>query len=232
MSVVSRLVRVTTLIWLGAHFALTVGYLLPPNPLKDSMRPVLDATIGTYFWQSWNLFAPHPRLPELRLLARPLTAAEAAAIPSRGLPSQGWYDLGTPLFLAFVENRLTAYERLTRPNEHAVEAFLGGDPTLEPLRQECQKNDPAVCASYEERLQAAQAASSRLLTRIGSGFYRDIARPGDGAQSIALRAREAQSVQWVDRYTSARTTRDREIGVFPIDHSVAPLGLFLRPGAE
>jgi len=232
LSTVSRVVRIATLVWLAGHFALTMAYLLPPDPLKNSMRGVLESTIGTYFWQSWNLFAPHPRLPDKTILVRPLTQEEVDAIPSRGLPSDGWYDLAGPLHRAFAGNHLTAYERVTRPNEHAVEEFLGGGhPRLEPMRQDCQVNRSA-CASYEESLKAWRAESDRLFTRIGSAFYQDVARPGDGVTHVAIRGREAQSVQWAERYTGRRVTRDRDIGVFPVDRNVAPLGLYLRPGGQ
>ena len=232
MKILGNLVRASTLLWLGTHFALTVAYLLPPDPLRESMQPLIDATIGTYFKQNWGLFAPRPRSSDLKLLARPLTDAEFAAIPTQGLPADGWYDLAAPLYAAFVENRLTAYERVVRPHQHAVQGYLAGQPTLAPLQQSCQRGDSASCTTYEKRLQAARAANDRLFTRIGSAFYQDIARPGDGIRHIALRAREAQSVPWPERYTARRTTQDLEIGLFPIDRGVRPVGIYLRPGAD
>jgi hypothetical protein len=230
LTVASNLVRVVSLLALGAHFALTFAYLTPANPFKESLQPVLDATIGTYFPQSWNLFAPSPRAREVKLLARPLTAAEREALPTAGLPTDGWYDASTPWHRASAENRLAAYERVSRPALHTMEDYLYA-PISMPPPEVCQR-DPGFCARQEQRIQVYRQTNDFLLMRIASAFYRDIARPDDQVTHIALRAREAQTVSWPERYTVEASWRDVGLGVFPIDPTVTRMGLYRGPGAE
>jgi hypothetical protein len=234
VTVAFNLVRVVSLLALGAHFSLTFAYLMPPNPFKDSLQPVIDATIGTYFPQNWNLFAPSPRARELKLLARPLTAAEHEAVPTAGLPSDGWYDLSAPLHRAFAANRLAAYERVSRPAKQALEDYLYAPVGLPPP-EVCQR-DPGFCARQERRMQVGREANAFVLTRIASAFYRDIvqdiARPEDQATHIALRVREVQPVPWPERYTAEASWRDLELGVVPFDPSATAMGLYRRPEVE
>jgi hypothetical protein len=68
----SNVVRVAALIWLVTHFALTVTYVMPVNPIKLGLQPFLNATIGTYFPQNWSLFAPDPLTSDYAFLALPL----------------------------------------------------------------------------------------------------------------------------------------------------------------
>jgi hypothetical protein len=203
---------------------------MPTNPFKESLQPVLDATIGTYFPQNWNLFAPRPRAGEMKLLARPLTLAERDAAPAAGFPSDGWYDMSTPLHRAFSENRLAAYERAFRPASHTVEDFLYA-PVGMPPPELCQR-DPGFCARQERRIQVGRQTNEFLMIRIGSAFYRDIARPEDQATHIVLRAREVQTVPWADRYTVEASSRDLEIGVYQIDPRATAMGLYRAPRAE
>ena len=114
-------VRVGVLVWLVGHFSLTVLYVMPDNPLSESLQPLLRATIGRYFEQNWALFA------------RPLTPAEVAALPETGWPGEGWYDLSTPMWERFQYNRFTPDERLTRPQAEAFVVYLRAVDGLEPL---------------------------------------------------------------------------------------------------
>jgi hypothetical protein len=210
------------------HFALTVAYLAPPNPIKARMQPMLDATIGTYFEQNWSLFAPNPRSSDEALLARLLTAGEVAEIPTRGLPQDGWYDLSSPLYMAFEQNRFSAHDRLSRPQYRAIIAYLLGDPSLRLWQQSCARGDRASCSVYEQRLDLARRRARELLVRIGSAFYYDIARPGDSVTHIALRAREGRRVPWSERDTRGRQTQDVDLGVYPLDSYVRAAGLYRR----
>ena len=48
-------VRVGVLVWLVGHFShLTALYVMPDNPLSESLQPLLRATIGRYFEQNWR----------------------------------------------------------------------------------------------------------------------------------------------------------------------------------
>src|SRR5690349_5379464 len=83
--------RIITLLWFMGHFSLTLVYVLPFNPVKDTLQPLLDETIGTYFPQNWNLFAPDPISSDFSLVIRPLSKSEYKIVQAKGLPSDGWY---------------------------------------------------------------------------------------------------------------------------------------------
>jgi hypothetical protein len=222
-----NLVRVATLLWLVGHFALTVAYVMPLNPVTLSIQPLLNATIGTYFEQNWSVFAPNPRSSDSVLLARPLSHAEMAAVPAQGLPTDGWYDMSTPLRAGFHQNRFSAYERLTYPERRAVLWYVNGGLELTPWSESCRRGDSASCEFYEEHLKMARSKAGRLLAKVGSAFSKDIAQPGQDISHVALRVRETRSVPWSERYTAEPVVRDFELGVYPIDHSVATPGLYL-----
>lgn len=61
---------------MAVHFGLTAAYNVPLNPLKIQLQQLLQATVGTFFPQNWNLFAPNPVDSDYALLARPLTPGE------------------------------------------------------------------------------------------------------------------------------------------------------------
>jgi hypothetical protein len=225
---IANAIRIASLLWLVAHFGLTIAYLMPLNPLKVAMQPLLDATIGVYFEQNWSLFAPSPRSSEQALLARPLSNADVQAIPTHGLPTDGWYDLSTPLQIGFEHNHFSAYERLTRPQYRAVVSYLLGDPALVPWQQSCQKGDPGSCAVYTSRLRIARSQAAAMLARMGSAFYKDVARPDDTINYVALRMREIRRVPWDERHTAQRVTQDVELGIYPLDELSVAVGLY-RP---
>lgn len=52
--------RALPVLVLMVHFAFTLAYAMPVNPVKLEYQKVLNRTIGTYFQQNWRLFAPDP----------------------------------------------------------------------------------------------------------------------------------------------------------------------------
>lgn len=224
--------RVATLLWLAGHFLLTVAYVAPLNPVTAPLRPLLDGTIGTYFEQNWGMFAPNPRSGEAILLVHPLTAEQVAAIPARGLPTDGWYDLSTPLWDAFYQNRLSAYDRLARPQSRAMLAYLNGGPELGVWQESCQRGDAAACAYYDEQRTAARARAGALLARVASAALHDLGQDGDGATHVAVRARLLQAVPWSERHSATRESQDLEFGTYPLGRGVATSGVVRPAGAR
>ena len=220
-------VRIFALCWLAVHFALTVLYVMPVNPIKPSIQPLLAATIGTYFPQNWNLFAPNPVSSDLAFLVLPLTASMAREAAEGRMPSEGWYDLSTPLWEHFQQNRLTAYDRLARPQASGIRMFLNGGSQLAPWAEACRKGDDDACELFEERLTSARALARTFLVRIASAFCNDIVPHRADVTFVALRMRERTSVPWSLRYTSERTERLLDLGVHPIDRGVVAPGLYV-----
>ncbi len=218
-------VRVGTLGWLAAHFALTLLFNLPVNPLKLRLQPLLDRTIGAYFHQNWSLFAPNPIAQDEALLARPLTRAEAERAAA-GLPTTGWYDLTTPLWEGFHRNRFSAYDRLARPQANLVRYYLGGSPALAPWATACERGEAEACEVLGGRVEEVRAYARRRLGTVASAFANEPTGSFAGASYVALRVRERTAVPWSERRSGKRAVRDLDLGVFPIDRSVVPSGLF------
>ncbi len=222
-----QFVRLLTLFWLAAHFALTVVYVMPLNPMNAAMQPLLNATLGTYYSQNWRLFSPEPLARNYALLIRPLSAEQAIA-SKNDLPSDGWFDVTTPFWVRFQRNRFSAYDRLTRPQLNAILNWLTGGTGLEAWQQSCQMGDTKACAYFEEELRLVRVQEAQVLTRVASAFCKDVAEACRGATHVALRAREESGVAWSQRYSAARpAVHDMELGVYPIDADVAGAGIYL-----
>ncbi len=222
----SLVVRLATLAWLVAHFALTLAYVMPVNPITVGLQPMLGATIGTYFEQNWGMFAPNPRSGDLVLLARPLSDGEFGVLGSEGLPVDGWYDLSTGLWDAFHANRFSAYDRLTRPQTRAVLAYVYGGAELAGWREACDRGEAAACAELDVRGAAMRQHAEMLLTRLASAFAHDAGLASPAVTHLALRARELHPVPWSERYTGFRPTRDVDLGIYPRDDRVPAPGLY------
>jgi hypothetical protein len=222
-----EIVRLLTLLWLVVHFALTVVYVMPLNPMNAAVQPLLDATVGTYFSQNWKLFSPEPLAQNYALLIRPLSDEQAAA-SKNGLPSDGWFDVTTPFWVRFQHNRFSAYDRLTRPQVNALLNWLSGGSSLEPWQQSCQMGDTKACAYFEEQLRLVRAQEAEVLAKAASAFCKDVSEPCRGATHVALRAHEELGVAWSLRYNAAQSAaHDMELGVYPIDMNVASAGIYL-----
>lgn len=189
--------RCVTLFVLGLYFALTLVYVSPTNPLRTLLSPLLDTTIGAYFPQDWNLFAPVPRTADLALLVRPLDAREVRAIKTQGLPSDKWYNLSAPLWNTFQSHRFSAYNRLGRPADQAISHYL-----TQPQQQ-----------------------SIELMVRIASAFCKDTGQ--NQASFVALVISERLSKPWLERDTARpREVRMLFVGVYPIDKNVEKMNLY------
>lgn len=227
-----RIVKAWALVWLVVHMGLTVLFVMPMNPLTNELQPILDATIGTYFYQNWSLFAPNPVSDNHALLIRPLTGDEPEAVQAGGeLADANWFNVSDPLWSRFQRNRLSAYDRLSRTQSSAVRNYLSGGIELVPLFEACRKGSSGACETYEEQLAETRSRAVEILTRVASAISRDICRPVQSCTHVALRVRRTTGVPWSQRFEGEPVVRDFEIGLFPIDHSVASMGVFTKPVA-
>jgi Family of unknown function (DUF5819) len=207
------------------YFALAMLFVLPLNPVKMELLPLLNLTIGTYARQNWSLFAPNPISIDISLLTKCLEQSEVAGAlrdEASGTPTGGWSDVSLPMWEAFHANRFSAYDRLTRPQSNAIRAFLGANPMLGPWRDACGKCDQSACDRYAARLKDAQQVSAIGLRRIGSAYCNGRATAG-AYEMVALRARLSSAVPWSQRHdpSAARKSSDVSLGVYRIDRQVA-----------
>ena len=194
---VMNVLRVVTALSLVAFFILTFLYVLPTNPIQSRIKPFLDATIGTYFYQNWELFGPNPIDTDYALLVRPLTNEELKVAKIKGAPNNGWYDVSSPLWTKLQSNRFSAYETFSNAITNAVISY-DYDPEQQPLK---------------------------LMVRFASAFCKDIGR--SDAHYVALMIRERQSSPWPEgKAPKPRVVKTVFVGVYPIDKSVENIDLY------
>jgi hypothetical protein len=194
-----NVLRVVTAFLLVAFFVFTFIYVLPTNPIQRTLKPFLDATIGTYFDQDWELFAPDPVDSDYAVLVRPLTNEELKIAKTRGVPNNGWYDVSSPLWTKLQNNRFSAYGTFSNAITNAASSY-DYDPQQEPLR---------------------------VMVRFASAFCKDIGR--SDANYIALMIRERQSSPWPEgKVPKPRAVKTVFVGVYQIDRSVENIHLYQR----
>lgn len=220
--------RVLVLVWLAAHFALTVLFVAPTNPLSIELQPLLQAYIGGLFYQNWSFFAPDPVQTNDILLVLPLREVPQTASGLMALPDTGWYDLSSPAWHAFQANRFAAYDRVSRPQSNLVRTFFNLNLALRGWGEACTKGDKASCELLQKESVQERGESTKQLVRIASSFVRDLAGSSLEGGYVALRIRRVEAVPWSERGVGKPKLTDFELGVFPLQPDVAPSGLF-RP---
>jgi hypothetical protein len=219
------LARIGILVLFFAHFALTVCYVMPINPIRIKLNRVLGNTIGRFFRQNWSLFAPSPVQSNQRMLVRPLTAQEAAAAT---LPADGWYDVTTPVIARHQQNRFSAYDRLNRTQATALRDYFGGGIMLHPWMEACAHGDKKACQHYQDGLNAQRRFDSDLLRRTASAFCKDIQMP---CAKVAVRIRESPAAPWSARHDNRpMPSQDFDVAVFDFDPEVVPAGIYATRG--
>jgi len=217
--------RLATLVLLALHFLLTLIYVLPVTPVKMALGPIVFETIGTYFAQNWSFFAPNPVASNSSLLVCPLRPDEIADARRGQVPADRWYDLTAPVWNKFHHHRLSAYDRLARPQSNGIRMYLGNTPELIPWIDACSNGDPVACVSYQKWRLESQRSASDLLSKVASAFCNERFRAGQFT-GVALRIRQQTAPPWSARYTGAPITKDLDIGVFAVDRKIEPLGLY------
>ena len=219
-------IRLGSLAVLVVHFALTLIYVSPINPVKIAMQPIVYGTIGFYFAQNWSFFAPNPISSNNIFLVRPITRQELASLNPDALPEDNWYDLTSPLWERFQRNRFSAYERLSRPQSNGMRMYLGGGPELGPWMDACQKGDMAACRFYETQMDFYRQRATELLARIASGFVGEFLGHNPDIVAVALRIRTQTVVPWSQRHTGVPAVKDLDLGVHDLVANVATSGMY------
>jgi len=221
----TRGVRAWSLSLLLLHFALTVIYVAPINPVKIALQPIVYGTIGQYFAQNWSFFAPNPISSNISLLVRPLDPVEAK-LDSHDLPAGEWYDLTSPFWSRFQGNRFSAYERLSRPQANAMRMYMGGSPELGPWIDACHKGDQDACRFYEREMQKFREHALEVLVRIASGFVTESFPNHSNFTHVALRVRSQIVVPWSQRFHGKPAISDMDLGIYAIVDGVASSGIY------
>lgn len=222
-----RGVRGVTLGYLAAHFALTFLYVMPINPVSLELQGVLEGTIGRFFSQNWRLFAPNPLSSDQIVLARCLDDDEAKAALAGHLPTEGWFDLSTPVWERYHAHRFSAYDRVSRPATNAARQFISGGTHLAPWYESCQHGNQEACDVFNKQVELLRGPAALVLQRGGSSFCRE-AQAGRSTTHVAMRLRQDAATPWSKRNDASITPgrTDHELGIFPIVDWVEHSGLY------
>ena len=185
------------------HFACTLLYLTPPNPIRIALHQPLERYMHPYFFQSWRLFAPDPGGKDgVVLVACRLRDGDT-------MQETALFDITTPLLEHRHRHRLSPGLLLVRaqkprlfpvasPMNEAIRRYGLPSPVIEAARADLE-------AAAKRRFEAGKKhlyriASAACDRRIGPARTTDVkARyvsrkvPPFGAQDSALSLEETNT---------------------------------------
>jgi hypothetical protein len=185
-----NILRVITVIWLVVHFTLTFLYVLPSTPIEQILEPFIDATIGRFFSQNWDLFAPNPTDTDYALLVRPLSNDELKVAKVRAIPNDGWYDVSSPIW-GQLGHPFAAYVKFSNIITNATSSY-----------------------DYNH-----DQESLKLLVRFASAFYKSIGHNNAHYMALSIRERHSRSWP-EDKTTKPAVIKTVFVGIFRIENSV------------
>jgi hypothetical protein len=204
-SVLARTLRGASLAILCTFIAMEALYVLPDNPVRDELAPVLDAVVGRLFWQGWGVFASPPT-EEVSVQVR----------CERGTRSSEWIDLNKALASGTRRPWLT-YDRPA----FFLEELVHREQRLRKRARVANEAAKAPALAVEREDQNERWA------RVGSEACKDILGIA-GAERVRVRYREQPYRAWSGRNEARAAAEDVEIGSFTIRDDVSAAGLFAR----
>lgn len=140
---------------LTIHFAATVLYLLPLNPLRIAYGSGVDEYMQPYFRQRWSLFAPDPPLDNKVLMLR------CRLRSAQGVQESDWIDLDKTVVHARRRGVFGPEERIARVDRAVLAAALGTREEMVELFTEKLKE--RIAKSEQEN--AAEPSAEELKFR-------------------------------------------------------------------
>ena len=154
------------------HAAMSVLFVLPPNPIGESVRPLVLAYTHPVFEQYWNVFAPTPIETDVSVFARtkPRGAADSAAGP--------WVDVSKTLIDEDKKNPFTQYSTL-KIVQMTVAVAAQNDKTLG--RRTLTPSEAAAVRDPRHRPMILEA-----MKRVALAVGADTLAPGAGEVQLAI----------------------------------------------
>ena len=202
--VLAQLLRVGSLALCIGFVSLEAVYVLPPNPLRDELRPAWDLVVGRLFWQGWGVFRRPPTedySAQIRCSRGRLASSwiDLSDLLSR-VPRQPWFLLSRPAF--YVEELVHHEEELRRPAKTSLSS--------------------AAPESLANQLQDQQERWARL----GSEACKDMFGQTWPAQ-VEVRYTVQPFHPWVERAAADKLpAKSVDVGGYAVRDDVAALGLF------
>jgi hypothetical protein len=152
----AAIVAVLMSLVLAVHFALTLAYLTPANPIRLEHQGPILAYMEPFFSQNWSLFAPDPTVDTRYLLV-------ACRRHSDGPDEHaGWINITAPLRRTRADDRLgpvLAIERNQMGPLHSV--FAPEDPLMARLAATDPVTYEPVISRYKAMRDAAAVECDR-----------------------------------------------------------------------
>src|SRR5262249_15459863 len=148
-----RIAAAAILLVVVMHFAATLLYLTPLNPVKAAVYTQLNRYMEPYFTQNWAMFAPDP-VADTTLLLVSCRMAEA-----NGAAETPWIDVTSRLRELHYRYRITPADRIARA-ESAPLLLMARRPDLlvETIKKLPTERDPEV-ARTQRAIDEANEAS-------------------------------------------------------------------------
>ncbi|WP_437841981.1 DUF5819 family protein [Sorangium sp. So ce1153] len=179
------------------HFAMTLAYLTPQNPLKLRFARLIDGYMSPLLQQNWHLFAPDP-INDTRVLM----VACRLRQPDGGTLETGWTDITTPYWEAHLKNRLGPATRIARSVTGAARLTYSADPTSLQIAKKLDER--------RARAQAGGGGSEASEEQVADMLRKDVKKEQDeGFQLGSSVLARAGSAHCDSLYGPTRTTAVR-----------------------
>lgn len=175
------------------HFACTLLYLTPPNPIRIALSPLLERYMRPYFSQSWRLFAPEPGGTNAIVLVTCRLQNGETILESE------WFDITTPLQEHRYQHRLSPGLLLARAQKPRL--FLLADPMNEAIRRYGLSSSVIEAARAE-----IEAAAKRRFEAGQAHLYRIASAACD--RRFGLRRTSEVRARYISRKVPAFGARD------------------------
>lgn len=191
-----------------AHFSLTILFVLPPNPIKTTIK-LPSIYIGKYFYQDWGLFAPDPISMDISVLVKCVDNNESET---------PFWNI-TDDFNRY-NNRKNRIQRVVVNYAHS---YINASREEMPLLKLCNINpDHASCAQLRKAENDRREASKEGLRRVASAFCADIQHATNIEYEKAHILIELSKVPpWSKRYTESPTKSFLNLGIVALDKKPA-----------
>ncbi|HEX5691991.1 MAG TPA: DUF5819 family protein [Roseiflexaceae bacterium] len=153
---------------LCVHFAMTLVYLMPLNPIVLRLAPAVERYMAPWFIQDWRLFAPNP-IDETRVLLVKCRLRQ----PNGAIVETTWADTSTPLWEAAARQRFSAAAWINRLQAQTLQTYLDQGVVLPALERHSTKQDAALNELVDEIRQAERVRrdlAPRVFARLGAAY--------------------------------------------------------------
>lgn len=206
---------------LGIHFAITLAFLTPLNPVKLSVLGWVDGYMRPFFSQRWTLFAPdvEARTRHVYVSCR---GADASGAPRE----EPWVNITVPLLELKQKYRLTPADRLERAQLVGLGQLTAADDeyTVRLLSKPDDSDGYRRAVAEAERSRTARKRlGARLLTRVASSACQTL-YPGLRVREVRARMATIVAPPFSQRMTedAPGDTTWMELPWQPVEEVAAP----------